>query len=110
MESPRNNDLDKRLENYFAMLRPSLAQRLKRRAANWQVYAAVGGSAMAMATGISASAIGTGVRSLTPSPARSSRTSRLHEWELNKIALKHPVQFAMAAQDAHHDASQAQVA
>jgi uncharacterized protein (TIGR03437 family) len=55
-------DLDRRLDAYFATLRspsPKEAQKqaLKRSAGNWQFYAAVTGSALAMATGASASVI-----------------------------------------------------
>ena len=50
---------DPRLEVHFATLRaPSLKDVLKRSAGNWQMYAAVTGSAMAMATGASAAIIG----------------------------------------------------
>jgi hypothetical protein len=52
-------DLDHRLEAYFATLRSSsLKTVLKRRMGNWQIYAAVSGSAVAMATGASAASIG----------------------------------------------------
>jgi hypothetical protein len=47
-----------RLNSYFANVKATnLADALKRSAANWQVYAAVTGSAMAMATNASAGAI-----------------------------------------------------
>jgi uncharacterized protein (TIGR03437 family) len=96
MESPRkpNLDLNSRLDAHFTTLRFSVATQLKRRANNWHLYAAVGGSAMAMATGLSAAAVGTGARPLLPAPTGSSRTSRRHGGEANNIALKHPIQFA----------------
>ena len=47
-----------RLNSYFANLKATnLADALKRSAANWQVYAAVTGSAIAMATNASAGVI-----------------------------------------------------
>lgn len=97
MESPRQSerDLNSRLDSYFAMLRSSLTARLKRRASNWHLYAAVGGSAMAMATGLSAAAVGTGTRAFMPAPTGSSRTSRRHGWEADNIALKHPMTHPM---------------
>ena len=91
-----DNHLDRRLDTYFTTLRSSLTTRLKRRAGDWHLYAAVGGSARAMATGLSAAAVGTGARPLIPAPTGSSRTSRRHGFELNNIALKHPMQFALA--------------
>jgi len=49
-------DLENRLDAYFATLSPSALRKvLRRSAANWQMYAAVTGSAMAMATGAAAS-------------------------------------------------------
>ncbi|HUE01743.1 MAG TPA: hypothetical protein VMR62_19380, partial [Bryobacteraceae bacterium] len=63
VRASRKSDLDRRLEAYFATLRPSsLREVLKRSAANWQIYAAVTGSAMAMATSTSAADIGSGGR------------------------------------------------
>ena len=63
VRASRKSDLDRRLEAYFATLRPSsLREVLKRSAANWQIYAAVTGSAVAMATSVSAADIGSGGR------------------------------------------------
>ena len=63
VRASRKSDLDRRLEAYFATLRPSsLREVLKRSAANWQIYAAVTGSAVAMATSASAADIGSGGR------------------------------------------------
>ncbi len=99
MDSP-NSKLNQRLDSYFEMLRSSLTARLKRRTSNWHLYAAVGGSAMAMATGLSAATVGTGARLFVPAPTRSSRTSRRHGLEADNIALRHPatlpMQFALA--------------
>ena len=65
MGATRKLDLDRRLEAYFATLRSSsLRDALKRSAGNWQIYAAVTGSAMAMATGASAAIIGSGIRDI----------------------------------------------
>lgn len=53
---------DQRLDAHFATLRsPSPREVLQRSASRWKFYAAVTGSAMAMATGVSASAIHNGV-------------------------------------------------
>jgi uncharacterized protein (TIGR03437 family) len=60
---------DPRLEVHFATLRaPSLKDVLKRSAGNWQMYAAVTGSAMAMATGASAAIIGAAMADAPPEP------------------------------------------
>ena len=54
----RKHELDKRLADYCATLRSSrLEETRKRRSGNWQVYAAVTGSALAMATSASAGTI-----------------------------------------------------
>jgi hypothetical protein len=50
-------DLERRLEAYFATLRPSSLRDVLKRTANWGLYAAAGGSVVAMMTGASASAI-----------------------------------------------------
>ena len=61
------NFADPRLEAHFATLRaPSLKDVLKRSAGNWQLYAAVTGSAMAMATGASAATMGAGGPDVKP--------------------------------------------
>ncbi|HLY20452.1 MAG TPA: hypothetical protein VKR61_24665, partial [Bryobacteraceae bacterium] len=76
MGATRKFDLDRRLDSYFATLHASpLKEALKRSIGNWQVYAAVSGSAMAMATGASAAIIGTGAR-VTREPAASVRVVR----------------------------------
>ena len=97
MPRERKSDLDRRLNGglggrldaYFADLPRPPRDTLKRRAANWQVYAAVTGSAMAMVTGASAAIIGSGgVRGmlaaeaiasvLAAGPLASSRNNRLN--------------------------------
>src|SRR5215469_12005312 len=58
----RKTDLEDRLDCHFATLHSSrLLQALKRSMANWQLYAAVSGSALAVATGASAPLISSGV-------------------------------------------------
>ena len=52
-----------RLEAYLATLRSPAQDTQKRRAANWPLYAAVTGSAMAMATNVPVSSVGAGIRS-----------------------------------------------
>jgi len=64
---PPETPPDPRLEAHFATLRaPSLKNLLPRSAGNWQLYAAVTGSAMAMATGASAALIGAGISDTDP--------------------------------------------
>ena len=71
MGTRRQFDLDRRLEAYFATLRSSaLKETVKRGLENWQIYAAVTGSAMAMMTGASASLIASGP------PGHRSRSHR----------------------------------
>jgi hypothetical protein len=75
----RKSELDSRLEAYFATLRSSaLKNVLKRGAGNWQVFAAVTGSAMAMVTNASAALIGDGGRiaRANPQPARGRLDKR----------------------------------
>jgi uncharacterized protein (TIGR03437 family) len=65
MGATKKTDLDRRLDAYFATLRPAaFKDALKRSAANWQMYAAVTGSAMAMATSGAAAIIGSGTRDI----------------------------------------------
>ena len=71
MGAARKFDLDHRLEGYFATLRS-----LKHSAGNWQMYAAVTGSAMAMATNASAQIIGSGIRDIPADPTASARVVR----------------------------------
>lgn len=95
MGAARRLDLDRRLEAYFATLRSSsLKDVLKRTAGNWQVYAAVTSSAMAMVTSASASIIGNGVRGIAPDPTGSARTNKV---QLG--AFTNTIQLAMARQD-----------
>jgi hypothetical protein len=65
--------LDQRLEAYFASLRASLRERLKRSPANWQIYAAVSSSAMAMMTSAAAAQLGSGVPILLRKAPQASR-------------------------------------
>jgi uncharacterized protein (TIGR03437 family) len=76
MGTARKSELNHRLEAHFATLRSSSVKEvLKRSLANWQIYAAVSGSAMALATGASAAIIGSASRG-TPDPVASSRLAR----------------------------------
>ena len=95
MGAPRKLDLERRLEAYFATLRSSsLKEVLKHSAGNWQVYAAVTGSAMAMVTSASASIIGSGVRGNAPDPTGSARTNKVQVG-----AFTNAIQLAMARRD-----------
>ncbi|MGA2038126.1 MAG: PEP-CTERM sorting domain-containing protein [Bryobacteraceae bacterium] len=58
MGPARKHELDKRLADYSATLRSSrLEETRKQRSGNWQIYAAVTGSALAMATSAAAGTI-----------------------------------------------------
>lgn len=77
MGAARKFDLDHRLEDYFATLRSApLREVLKRNACNWQMYAAVTGSALAMVTNASAQIIGSGIRDITADPIASARVAQ----------------------------------
>lgn len=92
-------DLDRRLEAYFATLRSSsLKEILKRSAANWQIYAAVTGSAMAMATGASASDIGSGIREIPGETMASVLAAKQFLASSKNGLLTHAVRLAMARQ------------
>src|ERR1700691_1937002 len=98
MGAPRKPDLDQRLEAYFATLRSSsLREALKRGAGNWQMYAAVTGSAMAMLTGASAAMIGSGMRDIGAERARSVRSAK-HFASSRNAPLMKAVRLAMARQ------------
>jgi len=77
VKPPQKVDLERRLEAYFATLRSScLRDALKRCAAGWQIYAAVTGSAAAMATGASISAMASGPRDVLTEPNASVRLAQ----------------------------------
>ena len=72
--STSRRTFDQRLDAHFATLRsPSSREVLKRSAGRWQVYAAVTGSAMAMATSASAAVIHNGVAYAAADPVASVR-------------------------------------
>jgi hypothetical protein len=65
--------LNQLLNTHFAALRSSnLPEILRRSVANWQIYAAVTGSALAMATNASASIIYSGIQNVTAGPIKSA--------------------------------------
>lgn len=100
MGAKRQFDLDRRLEAYFATLRPaSLREALKRSAASWQIYAAVTGSAMAMATSASASIIGSAVRDMTAVSIASVLATKRNSASSRNTPLIRAVRLAMARQD-----------
>jgi uncharacterized protein (TIGR03437 family) len=101
MRATRKLDLDRRLEAYFATLRaPDLREALKRSVGNWQIYAAVTGSAMAMMTSASASIIGAGVRNITVEAIASVLATKQNRSSSKSMPLMHAVRLAMARQDA----------
>jgi hypothetical protein len=100
MGAARKLDLDHRLEAYFATLRSSvLREALKRSAANWQIYAAVTGSAMAMATSASASIIGSGIRDNRADPIASVLAAKQHLASSKNMPMRNAVRLAMARRD-----------
>jgi len=97
MGAVRKLDLDHRLESYSATLRSSsLTDALKRRAGRWQLYAAVTGSAMAMATNASASIIGSGTRDIPAEPTPDFLASKQHLATSQNTPLIKAVRLAMA--------------
>lgn len=90
-------DLERRLDTHFATLRSSSSKdAVRRSAANWQIYAAVTGSALAMVTGASASVIQSSVESIATDPVASAMPGNLNPSSAN-IPLIHAVKLAMAA-------------
>jgi uncharacterized protein (TIGR03437 family) len=98
MGAARKFDLERRLEAYFATLRStSLKDALKRGAANWQLYAAVTGSAVAMATNASAQMIGSsGIRDIMADPIASARVAQEYLANSKNAPLISAVRLAMA--------------
>src|SRR5882724_8463224 len=98
MSTEHKPELNDRLETYFSILHSSpLGARLKRKLESWHVYAAMGGSAMAMVTGASATVIGSGVR-VMPEAIASVRAAR--QLGSSRIPLLKEVRLAMAREDA----------
>ena len=99
MRHPEKPDLERRLDTYFATLHsPSLKEILKRSAANWRLYAAVTGSAVAVATGASAPAIGESTRTTRLDPVASMRATQ-HFTSSQRSPLTHAIRLAMAGQN-----------
>src|SRR5450755_3713190 len=97
MGAARKFDLDHRLEAYFATLRSaSLREALKRSAGNWQLYAAVTGSALAMVTNASAQIIGSGIRDIAADPIRSARAAQEYLANSKNSPLINAVRLARA--------------
>jgi uncharacterized protein (TIGR03437 family) len=100
MGAERKFDLDRRLEAYFATLHSSsLKEALKRSAGNWQIYAAVTGSALAMATNASASIIGSEARDTAVEPTASVRDAKQSLLSSRTMPVLNAVRLAMARQD-----------
>jgi len=100
MGATRKSCLDHRLEAYFATLRSSSPREaLKRSAGNWQIYAAVTGSAMAMLTSASTSIIAGEVRDTAVDPVASARTGTQHPASSRNTPLKNAIRLAMARQN-----------
>lgn len=87
MSNARRADLDHRLEAWFAALRSSgLQSKLKRSLGNWQVYAAVSSSAVAMATG-AATAMLAAAGPTNPEPTASVRLTKSGRRQLEGAAF-----------------------
>ena len=100
MGAARKFDLESRLEAYFTTLRSaSLKEKLKRSAGNWQLYAAVTGSAMAMVTNASAQIIGSGIRDIAADPIASARAAQQYLANSRNMPLRNAIRRAMAMQD-----------
>ena len=98
MGARRKFDLDHRLDAYFATLRSSPLKEVLKRAGNWQMYAAVTGSAMAMATSASAAAISSGMRHITADPVISALAAKEYIANPENNPLMNAVKLAMARQ------------
>jgi len=85
-------DLESRLEAYFTTLRStSLKDKLKRSAGNWQLYAAVTGSAMAMVTNASAQIIGSSIRDIAADPVASARAAQQYLANSQNLPLRNAI-------------------
>src|SRR5579872_296436 len=99
MSARRKSGLDQRLEPYFATLRSSaLRETLKRRAGNWHLYAAVTGSAMAMATSTSAAILGSSTRDTRVDPIASILAASDRAAAFRNLPVADAIRLAMAQQ------------
>lgn len=100
MRNPRKSDLDHRLETYLSTLRSSpLRETVKRRVGNWQIYAAVSSSAVAMLTGASTAIIGRGIQDVSPEPIASFRSAKHLLTSSKNPPVINAVRLAMAKDD-----------
>ena len=100
MKVSRQCAVGQRLDAHFATLRsPSLRDVLKRSAGNWQIFAAVTSSALAMATGASASAIGSSAPGCATDPSASVQPARPNPASSQNVPLANAVRAAIAAQN-----------
>src|SRR5581483_292418 len=100
MSGTRKDDLHSRLDAYFETLRSSsLTEVVKRSVANWQVYAAVSSSAVAMATSASAAALSAASHNVTPEPTMSARIAKPFWASSKNPPFVNAVRMAMARRD-----------
>ncbi|HXM45313.1 MAG TPA: IPT/TIG domain-containing protein [Bryobacteraceae bacterium] len=100
MGATRKFDLDHRLDAYFATLRSaSLKEALKHSVGNWQMYAAVTSSAMAMATGASASIIGNSIRDSAADSIAGVLAAKRHFSSSRNTPFTNAVRLAMTKQN-----------
>src|SRR5579871_5523207 len=100
MGARRKSNLDRRLEAYLSTQHQSTLQKAwKRKVGNWQMYAAVSSSAVAMLTGASASIISGTARTITPDPIASARSAKQLLAGSNDPPFIRAVRLALAKQD-----------
>src|ERR1700721_1626779 len=88
MSAPRRVHRDDRLEAYLASLHTSSWKEvLKRSAAHWQLYAAVTGSALAMATNVPVSEAG-GLRHIKAGPIPNVSARRLFSTSRERALIR----------------------
>jgi MYXO-CTERM domain-containing protein len=93
MPFPSQTALEDRLKAYFTVLRSSSRAAVKYTADNWQLYATVTGSALAMGTNASASVIYSGIQNVTVSiasigPSGGMRTTSVRHDESAVVHLE----------------------
>ena len=98
MGARRKLDLDHRLDAYSATLRSSPLKEVLKRAGNWQMYAAVTGSAMAMVTSTSAAVVSSGMRDITADPVVSALATKEYLASPDNNPLMNAVRLAIARQ------------
>jgi len=106
MGSTYSAELNRRLEAHFATLGShTLRETLRRHRNTWQIYAAVTGSALALATSASAAAIHSGTEALDTNPSASAVPDGPHLASAANIAFINAAKRAMSRPLAHADSA-----